>query len=70
MNKHTFSPMLLRFWKKRYEDGETLRQIADSLLDFGFSLDAETLRTKLIEFGTVMRPRSRKSTKPLDIMLS
>lgn len=70
MKKFTFSPMLLRFWQQRYEDGETLREIADSCSDYGFDLDPETLRTKLIEFGVKMRPKSRRRKTLVDIILS
>lgn len=66
--KARFSPMLVRAWVEKYEDGATCEEIAQEITDAGVSTSHSTVWRILFENGCKMRKRGKRT--PMDIMLS
>ncbi len=67
MNKHRISPMIVRVWRERYEDGETAREIANSIKQFGFAISHSTIIKLIRNAGGLIRQPKKLNVK--DIML-
>lgn len=67
-NKHRISPTIVNAWKERYEAGETGREIADSIKQFGYNISHASIVRLIRDAGGFIRAKRKTSTK--GIMLS
>ena len=65
-----FSPMITALWRKRYEDGETVDEIVDSLAEQGLDTTKHLVQRAIQDAGGVIRPKARRPKDVKKFILS
>lgn len=52
--------MITEAWRKRYEDGETVDEIVDSLAEQGLDTTKHLVQRAIQDAGGIMRPKARR----------
>lgn len=65
-----YSPMITRAWRQRYEDGETVDEIVDSLAEQGLETTFHLVQRAIKDAGGVLRPKIRRPKDVKKFILS
>lgn len=62
--------MITALWRKRYEDGETVDEIVDSLAEQGLDTTKHLVQRAIQDAGGVIRPKARRPKDVKKFILS